>query len=231
MFQRKLVCYGKTETAAFRRLSARRPEPVEWPEHGLDFLGRNAGSAIGYFDSDLFVIALQAYVDGLSHSVLRRVLQQICQYALEGDGVGEVDAGRILAVKHQLGAFEFQVGRQRFDHLPQVQLHRALALDALRELQELPDQAVHGVQVVSDPGDEFGVRILVEHLDCQPQTRKRSTKIVRDAGDHHGAVFRQLLQVGRHAVEGPREAGDLFRTVFGNLRRGTAACDFLYGIR
>ena len=204
---------------------------MEWPEHGLNFLGWNARSAIGYFDSNLFVVAVQADVDGLPHSVLRRVLQQIRQDALEGDDVGEVDAGRIPSVKYQLGTFELQIGRKRFDHLPEIQLHRAFALDALRELQELPDQVVHRIEVVPNSCDEFGIRVLVEHLDREAQAGQWRAKIVRDARDHHRAVFRQLLQVGRHAVESSGEVGDLLRTLLGNLRRAASACHFLHGIR
>jgi len=80
--------------------------------------------------------------------------------------------------------------------LPQVELNRQCALDAPRELQELPDKVVHRVQVVPDPLDEFRVRFLVEHLDREPQAGQGSAKIVRNTGDHHRAVFRQLLQVG-----------------------------------
>jgi len=131
VFLRELVRDGQTETATPGKLGARRSEPVERPENSFHFLGRNAGPAIAYFDDDLFVIAVQADVYEPSHAVLRRVLQQICQYALEGGGIGEVDARRILAVKYYLGTIEFQVGCERFDHLPEVQLHGRFSLNAL----------------------------------------------------------------------------------------------------
>lgn len=178
MFQRELVRDSQAETGPAGRKIASRFEAMKRSENCLYFFGRNSGAPVGDFDGDLFFITVQIDVDGFAIAMLYRVLQQILQDSLQRDRICEIHAGRVITMQLQLGPFELQVGSERFDHLPKIQLHRALAFNTLGELKELPYEAVHGVQVVLDPRDELGVGVFIEHLDRKSEAGQWRAKIV-----------------------------------------------------
>ena len=53
------------------------------------------------------------------------------------------------------------------------------------------------------------IRVGHAHLGFQPQARQRRAQVVRDAGQHHGAVLLDLGQLLRHAVEADVDLADL----------------------
>jgi hypothetical protein len=130
VFLCELVRDRKTQTGAVGQLAARRPEAVERPEDSLHFLPGYPGPAVAYLDSDLLLLAVQVDVDRFAVAVLHGVFQQVREHSFQGDRVGKIDAGRVIAMQSQVGPFQFQVRCERFDHLPEVELHGAIALDA-----------------------------------------------------------------------------------------------------
>ncbi len=81
-------------------------------------------------------------------------------------------------MKAQFGSFDLNVGGHRFDHLPQIELDRCAPFHAMRELQKLPDQLVHRVEIAANSVDEVRARVLVEQLDGQAQAGQGRSKVV-----------------------------------------------------
>ncbi len=160
-------------------------------------------------------------------AVAARVLDQVVEDALgfhpvaAGDGLGrqlerEVDVvvGGIdrCGIAHQFGqvdGFQHLAGRARI-------------------VQELADDGVH----LLDVGHHQLAGLVVDraHLGFQAQARERRAQIVRDAGEHHGAVGLQLLEVPHHLVEAVIRLGHFRAAALGQRLRIIARADGARGI-
>ena len=104
----------------------------------------------------------------------------------------------VLVVLHRVGA--------GIDHV--AQQHR-LEVDVVgpRVVEELVDDGVE----LRDVGRHVVARVLVghAHLGFEPQARQRRAQVVRDAGQHHGAVLLDLGELVGHAVEADVDRPDL----------------------
>jgi hypothetical protein len=92
------------------------------------------------------------------------------------------------------------------DHV--VQRHRLeLGVVGAGVVEELVDD---GVELV-DVGRHVLARVGIghAHLGFQAQARQRRAQVVRDAGQHDGAVLLDLGQLLRHAVEADVHLADL----------------------
>ena len=139
-------------------------------------------------------------------AIAPRVLEQVGKHAAELGVVGhhrQVD------------------GQARVDaDLLRVAEGRGLAVDQLRQVHRVQFR-VAGARVVHELVDDrvelfdvqrhVALRFLVghAHLGFQAQPRQRRAQVVRDAGQHHRAVFLHLGQLARHAVEAAVDLADL----------------------
>ena len=55
----------------------------------------------------------------------------------------------------------------------------------------------------------LGLLVLHAHLGLEAQARERRAQVVRDAGEHHGAVLLDLGELARHPVEAHVDLADL----------------------
>ena len=55
----------------------------------------------------------------------------------------------------------------------------------------------------------LGLLVLHAHLGFEAQARERRAQVVRDAGEHHGAVLLDLGELARHPVEAHVDLADL----------------------
>ena len=69
------------------------------------------------------------------------------------------------------------------------------------------------------------------HLEREAHARERRAQVVRNPGEHHGALALHALQVARHAVEGRAEAPQLARAFLGKRLVRFAAADARRGAR
>jgi hypothetical protein len=203
------------------RAAAAAARFVQARERALEALGfarGNARAAIEHLDDDAGALAAQLDLHRLA-GMAQRVVHQVADRAAQRHArVGE---GRRLALAHLDAAAELRVMLAHLVEERPGRLRLARLGLAARELEELADHLVHLVDVRAHALQRLGARAA--HLQREAQARERRAHVVRDAGEHHGALALERLEVARHAVEGTRHRRELARPAFGERRGRLAA--------
>ena len=169
----------------------------------------------------------------------RAVVAQAHQHPVLAGLDGDVDKGRVGVHGLAVAAGVFQQVGDDARQLHLVGHHVDVVRDGHGDLQlavvlhRVHAGGHHGMQVHHGQRDVVGPRVVQEfvdggvqlhdvghhvfagnvvlhaHLGFQAQARQRGAQVVRDAGQHHGALLLQLGQFLRHAVEADVDLADL----------------------
>ena len=189
--------------------AARVIEARERPFHALELVGGNAGPAVAHFDRHARAVARGLDLDRIA-GMAQRVVDQVGDRAAHRHA-REDERRHPAGLEAHLAVDTPVVLDELVEHLVQLVL-ALLLVGAARELEELADDGVHLVDIRDHC---LAVARLRIHLQGEPQARERRAQVVRDAGEHHGTLALDALQVAGHAVESDGDAAQLARPFFG----------------
>ena len=219
------------ETAAARPKFPSGLQSLEWPERKLHLVGRDARAPIADLDGHLGRAAVQGDVDGFALAILPGVLHKVGEDSLQRYRIGEEDAWRIFSLQTQLDSFPFKVACERLDHFPQVDLHEVSLFRSARELQELGNQAIHGIEVATNALYEFRSCLFVKHLNRDRQPRQGRSQVMGNPRDHYRTVFRHFIDVRRQSVDRSGQFCNFLRTGFVDGRGFLTETNLAHGLR
>ena len=221
---------GEPEAATPGDAAARGLQPVERAEHVFQFGVRDAGAAIEHADVGPRRRAFHQHLHRRATAVALGVLHQVDQHPAQRRARDVVQAFAAGVVVTDVAAAHRGLGQplphQRFDvH----QARRVVRPHPAREVHELADQRLHGVEVEVELLVQFRVRALADHLQREAHARERGAQVVRDAGEQGGAVADELVDPCRHLVERADHRAHLGRAAFFQPVRRIAVAELARG--
>jgi len=212
---RQLLDDGEPEPTAAGLAAPRAVETVKRSENGFELIARDAGTAVLYPDRH-GRSTLERDLDTTAIAVADRVLDQVGEDALQGHRVQRARTGR--RGSGPADVFFLAPADVRNDLLDQCHEVDGLDLPVLQvaaQLQGLPDDPVHGPEILADPVDQFRVVLVAQDLQREPHPGQWRAQVVRDAGQQGGPVCEQLTHLSRHPVEVAGQHADLPRPAIG----------------
>ena len=98
------------------------------------------------------------------------------------------------------------------------------------EVEELADDRVHLLDAARQAGAELGLGLGGEDLHAEAQLGQRRAQVVRNAGEHEGALALGRVEAAHQLVEAAAHRLDLERAVFGERLGPRAAAQHLGGV-
>ena len=165
--------------------------------------------------------------DGDRGGEARRVRDEVGEAALER---GRPHGDDRLAVEHhgRLVAVALGVAAQLLEEFGHVGRRRRLAGIAAREREIRLDHARHLVDVLLQPGQ---LRPVLEQRQLELEAGQQRAQVVRDAGQHGGALLHRALHSPFHLHEGVRGAPHLARAARAEVRHLAPLAEALGRIR
>ena len=224
MRARNVARDGEAEAGAALVLVARVVEPQERLEHLLAHRRRNARPVVVDRDGQIAMVAMADDVDGLGKA--RRIRHQVGDAALERRGLHRDDR---IAVEGHVGAVAVAlgVGLQLVEEVGHVGRRRLLAGVAAREREIGLEHAAHLVDVLLHRLD---LGAVAEQRQFELEAGQHGAQVVRDAGEHRGALLDRALDARLHLDEGLRGAAHLARAARPEVRRLAALAEAFRGV-
>ncbi len=213
-------CQAQPETAGHRVRCTL--DAVERPEDGVQLILRNRRSAVEHADAQVHRLARRlrhGLADQLDRprGIAQRVAEQVVENARQH--VGRRDGTQVPRATHDqrctggVGGGAMHL-RARLQPRTQVEDLTGFRAQASCDLQQLPDQAVHLLDVELEPHKQSRFGLEGQHLQREPHARQRRAQVVREAGKQRRSSIAEFTHLKRHAVEMVRQGSQLARPGF-----------------
>ena len=148
-------------------------------------------------------------------TVFDRVVDQVGQAAAQCGRTRHHRQRRLAVQRHVLAGVAGIAADAVEQRIEVERLQRLRAVHAARQIEPFAHHQLHGRQVAH----QLVAQLFIRHLfQPQPQTRQRRLQVVRNGGQHLGALSDVLANPCLHRVEGGRGAPDLAGAVLGQRR-------------
>ena len=215
---------GEAEAGAALVLVARIVEAQERLEHLLAQVRRDARAVVVDRDGEPAVIAVAGDRDrgrkarGVRHEIGEAALERRRPHGDDRMAV-ELDIGGV--------AVALGVGLELVEEGRHVGRRRLLAGIAAREGEIGLEHAAHLVDVLLHRLD---LAAVAEQRELELEAREDGAQVVRDAGEHRGALLHGALDAALHLDEGDRGAAHLARAARAEIRHFAALAEALGGV-